>query len=81
MTKLISFQLSMHSGGLLSAQELDVSSYVCTIPYNFLCRHETLSDTVKKKKTTTTTKARDWNKSFTHMEHRTAAVGQEGFAN
>ena len=48
MTKLISFQLSMHSGGLLSAQELDVSSYVYTIPYNFLCRHETLSDTVKK---------------------------------
>ena len=34
-----------------------------------------------KKKTTTTTTARDWNKSLTHMEHRTAAVGQEGFVN
>ena len=48
MTKLISFQLSMHSGGLLSAQELYVLSYVYTIPYNVLCRHETLFDTVKK---------------------------------
>ena len=25
--------------------------------------------------------ARDWNKSFTHIEHRTGAVGQEGFVN
>ena len=35
----------------------------------------------KKTTTTTTTTARDWNKSFTHREHRTAAVGQEGFVN
>ena len=34
-----------------------------------------------KKTTTTTTTARDWNKSFTHREHRTAAVGQEDFVN
>ena len=64
---------------MLSAQELDVLSYVYTIPYSFLCRHETLSDTVKT--TTTTTTARDWNKSFTHIEHRTGTVGQEGFVN
>ena len=66
MTKLISFQLSMHSGGLLSAQILDVLSYVYTIPYNFLCRHETLSDTVKKQQQqqrlgTGTSRSETWN--------------------
>ena len=67
MTKLISFQLSMHSRRLLSAQELDVLSYVYTIPYNFLCRHETLSDTVKKQQQqqqrlgTGTNRSHTWN--------------------
>ena len=36
---------------------------------------------VRYSKKTTTATARDWNKSFTHMEYRTGAVGQEGFVN
>ena len=32
MTKLISFQLSMHSGGLLSAQELRSSPLLIHVP-------------------------------------------------
>ena len=54
---------------------------MCTLYRVAFCVDTKRSPIHWKKPTTTVTTARDWNKSFTHMEHRTGAVSQEGFVN
>ena len=48
-------------------------SYVYTLPNSFSCQQETVI--------VWTARAQNWDKSFTHIEHRTGAVGLEGLVN